>query len=325
MMKDFEVLCAGLIVMDVVASGVNRSVFERDTTHTPRIIHATGGDALNVAINLAGLGARVCISGAIGDDLTSVGVLDRLRQVGVSADNVQRLENESTAISIVLCTPEGERHFIYNGGANDRYDGAALSDAVLSQASILFVGSFLGLPALDGEALISLTRRARALGLITVLDACGGSRSADKPLLLREILPHISVFFPSEEEAEFLSEGMKPEAAARYFVEQGALVAGVKMGARGCYLTDGRWKEAVLAIPCAAPVDTTGAGDAFMSGFIRGLTLGEPFSRCARLGIAMGSQCIRSLGATTHGATLASTLALTQSIPGWNNSQPAVS
>jgi len=314
-MKDFDVLCAGLMVMDVVASGVDRTVFDRDTTHSGYILHATGGDALNVAINLANLGARVCMSGAVGDDFASGGLLGRLKKYGVSADYVQKLEGEATATSIVLCTPGGDRHFVYQGGANDRYDASVLTGAALARAGILFVGSFLGLPALDGKPLVWLMRRARELGLTTAMDACGGSRTEDKPALLLDILPHLSVFFPSEEEAAFLSGGMEPRDAARYFVKRGARLAGVKLGEKGCFLTDGKWEEAVPALPCAEPLDTTGAGDAFMAGFLRGMTLNEPPSRCARMGIAMGSRCIRSLGATTHESRLETILPLADSVP----------
>lgn len=314
-MKDFDVLCAGLMVMDVVASGVDRTVFDRDTTYAGHILHATGGDALNVAINLANLGARVCMSGAVGDDFASGGVLGRLKKYGVFADYVQKMEGEVTATSIVLCTPGGDRHFVYQAGANDRYDASALTDAALARAGILFVGSFLGLPMLDGEPLIQLMCRARSQGLQTAMDACGGSRAADKPALLLKILPYLDVFFPSEEEAAFLGGGREPRDAARYFVEKGARLAGVKLGGRGCFLTDGNWGEAVPALPCEDPLDTTGAGDAFMAGFLRGMTLGLPPSRCARMGVAMGSRCIQSLGATTHESRLESILQLADRVP----------
>ena len=62
-MRTFDVVSAGLMVMDIIASPVGREVFERDTVYPDKIAYSAGGDALNVAINLAKLGAKVAIAG----------------------------------------------------------------------------------------------------------------------------------------------------------------------------------------------------------------------------------------------------------------------
>lgn len=314
-MKGYDVICAGLMVMDIFAYGVEPGLFERDTFLAERVKYETGGDALNVAVNLGRLGARAAMSGAVGQDFAGDSIMQRLLDSGVSTEFVTRTESEPTATSIVLCEPGGGHHFLYYGGANDRYDGSGLNSAALSQAGILYIGSFLGLPALDGAPLLELLRRAKAQGLATVVDACGVAPSDDKARLLAGMLPFVDVFFPSEAEAGVLSGETDYRAAAEYFIRHGAGVAGVKLGARGCYLTNGRWEESVPALPCDEPLDTTGAGDAFMAGYVRGMTLGEGPAGCARLGAAMGYACIQSLGATTHASSLESILALADRLP----------
>jgi len=46
-------------------------------------------------------------------------------------------------------------------------------------------------------------------------------------------------------------------------------------------------------------VDATGAGDAFVSGFLFGLQKNMDLSNCARLGCATGAICVGSIGATS--------------------------
>lgn len=304
-MPRYDVISAGLMVMDVIATGVDRTVFDRDTTYAERIQYVPGGDALNVAINLSRLEVDVAMAGNVGQDASGGMILQQLEGLGVRTHLVRELPDVATATSIVLSMPDAERHFIYQAGGNDLFDGAQLTDQALSEARILYIGSVLGLPALADVHLPSLLQRARALGLQTVMDACD-PRELSQVERIWQALPHVDVFIPSWAEAVLMTGAGTPEEAARCFTDHGVGLAGVKLGAEGVYLFDGRQGQRVPAIPCAHPVDTTGAGDAFMSGFLLGMLQGEPVERCARMGTVMGHCCIQSYGATTHGCTLAS-------------------
>lgn len=303
-MRKYDVLSAGLMVMDIVVTNVDASVFSRDTSEVGSLAFSTGGDALNVATNLRKLGAGVALAGQIGHDSAGAGILSHLDRHGIPRELVQVTEDEATSTCVVLCTPQGERHFLYYPGANRFFDGELLTDGVLRQAGILYIGSFSGLPALENQRLLSLLRRAKKNGLMTVMDACGCAYSGESLRLLDEALPHVDVFFPSEEEAARICGENDPRKAALYFRGRGVGIAGVKLGEKGCYLSDRDGASHYPAIPCEKVVDTTGAGDAFMAGFIRGLTLGKTSAQCARMGAAMGYSCIRSVGATTHGCSL---------------------
>jgi ribokinase len=78
----------------------------------------------------------------------------------------------------------------------------------------------------------------------------------------------------------------------------GVELVAVKLGKRGCYVTDG--KESHLIPACKiAPKDTTGAGDAFCAGFIYGLLHGKDLYACGKLGNLVASRCIEEYGART--------------------------
>ncbi len=85
---------------------------------------------------------------------------------------------------------------------------------------------------------------------------------------------------------------------ADFLVGVGVKVVAVKLGADGCYVTDGRERLLIEASPAKA-VDTTGAGDAFDAGFLYGFLNNKPLHECGRLGNFVASRCIMKMGART--------------------------
>ena len=63
-----KVLCAGLIVCDVLAKPISKEVLEADTSTADYIVLRGGGDAFNVAVNLTSLGVDASLAGRIGED-----------------------------------------------------------------------------------------------------------------------------------------------------------------------------------------------------------------------------------------------------------------
>jgi ribokinase len=83
-----------------------------------------------------------------------------------------------------------------------------------------------------------------------------------------DLLPRITVFLPSRQEAHLLFGRDAPEDAARAFVAAGARVAVVKLGAEGSLVCE-MGRSAVRHVPAVpvAAVDPTGAGDAYCGAF----------------------------------------------------------
>jgi ribokinase len=79
-------------------------------------------------------------------------------------------------------------------------------------------------------------------------------------------------------------------------LQTGVKVVVVKLGAEGCYVTNG--KEQHTLAPLKVPVvDTTGAGDAFCAGFLYGLLNKQSLKDCAKLGNFVGSRSVIKMGA----------------------------
>ena len=102
-------------------------------------------------------------------------------------------------------------------------------------------------------------------------------------------------FSPNENELKLLT-GKEYREGSKVLLKEGAKIVAVKLGKKGCYVTDG--KESHLIEPFEVEVvDTTGAGDAFCAGFLYGLIKGKDLYECGKLGNFVASKCITKIGA----------------------------
>jgi ribokinase len=114
---------------------------------------------------------------------------------------------------------------------------------------------------------------------------------------LKPIIQRSCVVLPNELEVKLLT-GQDYRKGALFFIYSGAELVAVKLGKRGCYVTDGKESHMIDAYRVEA-VDTTGAGDAFDAGFIYGLVNGKDLFDCGRLGNFVASRCVLAMGART--------------------------
>ena len=154
------------------------------------------------------------------------------------------------------------------------------------------------MPALDGEPLAELLRRARAAGVITILDTAwdASGRWLD---VLEPCLPHLDYFLPSRDEAVMLTGGREaPEAIADFFLARGVGAVGLKLGAAGCYIKSGSESLTIPSLSVAVR-DTLGAGNAFVAGFTAALSRGWSLKACGEFACAVGASAVSAVGATT--------------------------
>lgn len=288
-----KILCAGLMVCDVLIKPVEKDCFDRDTSKVDTIKLMGGGDAFNVAVNLAALGIRASIASRIGKDGLGQAILEQGGDAGVDMSNV--LETDiPTSCSAVLIKKNGQRSFLSFKGACHTFCEKDIADKVLNQYNCLYIGSAFDLPCLDGEGLTCLLKRAQKLGLKTALDITGEAVDFE---LLRPSLPYVTYFLPSLREALSLSMTKNAKEAAYFFHKYGAKTVIIKLGAEGCLISQNGDQLSVPAYP-AMVMDTTGAGDAFVAGFLAAYSNGLSLRGCAALGNAAGAECVSKIGAS---------------------------
>ena len=103
---------------------------------------------------------------------------------------------------------------------------------------------------------------------------------------------------PTQSELELLTKKTDYCKGAEWMLEKGVKIVAVKLGERGCYVTDGTVARTIPAYKVEV-IDTTGAGDAFSAGFLYGLLNDKPLEACGRIGNFVASRCVMKMGART--------------------------
>ncbi len=288
-----SVLCVGQFVVDVLVKPVSRHPPADVADMVDFIRLDTGGCTLNAARVLHRLGVPVRLSGLVGDDRLGEFLLSEMAREGLDVSGLRPGQGVATSSSIVLVSPSGERSFFHCAGATAEMTLADVDENDLARADIVHLA---GTSQLRGLDITSLLAKAKELGEIVSLDVDYDptGRWGER---VRPWLPYLDYFFPSRKEAAAISGQSNIEGTLRFFAEQGVKTPVIKLGAGGCIARspDGR------TLKCPAfhvdVVDATGAGDAFVGGFLTGVSEGRPLEKCLRMGCAAGALTVTELGA----------------------------
>ncbi|MEO5704537.1 MAG: ribokinase [Candidatus Limnocylindrales bacterium] len=260
-----------------------------ETVIGDRFVMGFGGKGANQAVMAARLGARVSMIGALGDDVYAGMTVDNLIEQGVDAAHVARVAG-SSGVAPIWVEPDGTNRIIVVSGANDAVDPTAAADAVRALRPAVVIGQLEIPQAVTAAAL----RAAREVGAITILNP------APAAALDADLLHGADWLIPNETEFAILAdvEDFDPsdDAALVAFARRIRPRLLVTLGSRGSALVTTQGAIARVAAIPVQPVDTTGAGDAFVGAFGFGLATGMDELAAVRLGIACASDSVMRTG-----------------------------
>ncbi|MEX2116216.1 MAG: carbohydrate kinase family protein [Bacteroidota bacterium] len=301
--KELDVVVAGLAVVDIIGKPV-------DLRHPPKagglqIIESlrmtTGGNVSNVGIDLAKLGFRVGAISRVGDDSLGRFLLQEynahgLRTTGITVDS--RVQTSATIVSVDRA---GERTFLHTRGCMARFRASdVLKQLPLIRKASWFAFGYLGLVPEMERGLASLFRAIKQRTGAKIFLDTGGRPSRLSRTNLKSLVSSVDCFVPSFDEAVLLTGRSSPEDIVRTLLESGSLeIAGVKLGAKGCYIASRRGAKYIPVRRVRSVVDTTGAGDAFAAGLIAGLIKGLDVFAAAGVANAVAASSVAMLGAST--------------------------
>lgn len=292
-----EILCAGMVLVDVLVEGVEAMPASGETGRVAGVSLATGGDAINEAIALAKLGNRVGLIGLVGDDTQGRLILDRCAAAGVSTEGLVRDPGLPTSTSIALIDKTGERSFLSPRDGSITAFGPEHVDLDLIRPGIraLSIGSLFTSARFDREALAPLLRKAKSVGAITIADMVMDQDGYGLDGLV-DAWPYLDYVAPSELEAELFTGLTDPAAIAADFRRRGLRNVILKRGTKGATAFIGEAEVSAPAFEVTA-VDTTGAGDNFVAGVVHGLVHGLPIADTLRFASAVAALSVQAVGA----------------------------
>ena len=300
-----SIATVGVHVLDTHVIGVESIPERSDGQLVETIRWSPAGTAGGTAVVLARLGARVRSFGAVGDDPIGDSLLALLELEGVDVSGLVRKADQQTSSSVIPVRPNGDRPAWHCIGANGAFTLDDLDLSALDGITHLHLG---GPEFLGGEAAGRLLAHARSIGATTSLDVLA---PGDPDLLawIADALPHTDYLLPNDEQVLGFTGATELAEGARALVAAGVGCVAVTQGAKGALVVTADDVVEVPAYPVEV-VDTTGCGDAFSAGFLRGLALGRDHEGAARLGCATAAQVAQGLGTDAGTYTLASVEAL---------------
>ncbi|HHS9996132.1 TPA: carbohydrate kinase family protein [Klebsiella pneumoniae] len=291
------IACIGMAVADVVVGPFDSFHFQQDVTPVEHVQISPGGDAANVALNLAALSTPTTLFAKVGDDMPGQFLLRYYQQKGLDTRGICVSQQAATSTCVTLVKAGGERVFLYHGGATDTLCAADIVAAEVAAHDIVHASGFFLLPALEQDGIVELFAAAKAQGRQTSLDVGWDSQNRWMSLI-RPVLPLLDYFMPTENEAREITGQSTPQAMAGVLLDAGVKQVVIKRGDQGAYIHDGR--EGRDIPPFAAPfvLDSSGAGDAFVAGFLAAIARDVAFCDAVRYANAAGSLAVRQYGAS---------------------------
>jgi sugar/nucleoside kinase (ribokinase family) len=293
-MAGFDVLCVGIAVADAMAKPVDR-IPDWDRLGTfDHLEHHVGGCAVNTGVDLVRLGASAAVSACVGRDGAGAFVRQRLRESGLDTTGLVETDEAATAYTFVMIGSDGRRRYLHHVGANALLTDSHVPADLLARGRIVHLGGSLLMPAMDGEPTARLLAQAREVGLLTSMDTAFNPH-VDSRALIEPCLPWLDIFIPSVEEARAITGQSDVAAMLDWLAPWPIRTLGIKLGDGGCVIREQGGTTRYPAYQVEV-VDGSGAGDAFMAGFLYGCLQGWDTPRTTRFANATAAHCIQAIG-----------------------------
>ncbi|HEU4530297.1 MAG TPA: adenosine kinase [Steroidobacteraceae bacterium] len=257
----------------------------------------SGGSVANTIAGIANLGGRTAYIGCVADDQLGQIFNHDMQSLGVDVRLPAAQGGLPTARSYILITPDGERTMQTYLGACTQLSPKDVTARTFGEPEVaLLEGYVWDLP--QGPAAIAsaiaLARQAGTKVAMSLSDAeCVKRHHAE---FTAAVGRDVTIVFGNETEVMALFEVSDVDAALRKAAQLDALFV-VTRSEKGSVIVQGSRRIEQAAYPVRKVVDATGAGDAYVAGFLYSLTSGRDLKDCADLGSRAATAVIQQVGA----------------------------
>jgi sugar/nucleoside kinase (ribokinase family) len=273
--------------MEAVSYAQMIQIIEKSGT-IPKLI--AGGSGANVAKGLGKLGHKVGFLGKIGEDPIGETFIEGLQRSHV----IPNLATSQTPTGHAVCliTPDGQRTCRTYLGASRDFGSKDLEPEMFHGCQWVHIEGYQLINGTVVEKAMLLAKQAGAkisfdLSSFEIVETF-------KMRILELIKGSVHLLFANQEEAKALF-GLEVDPTCKMLTEFCKITV-ITQGEKGCTIgADSK----ILSYPAypVIPLDTTGAGDLFQSGFIHGLLLGKPVRTAARFGALCAQAVVQVVGA----------------------------
>lgn len=268
---------------------VDHQTIKKIVSQHPPSLKLAGGSTVNTIKGLASLGKKCAVTGKIGNDAEGKELLATLAEKGIVALFAE--SSLPTGHAACLITPDGQRTCRTYVGPMSTFRSENLNPAYFENVKLVYLEGYNLLYDGVTEKAMMLAKQAGAKVAFTLssMEIALGYKSQIVDLAAK----YIDILFANEDECFALTQ-LKPNDGCHILKDLCEIV--VIHGISGCWLGQKHY-EAFIPTEYIRPLDSTGAGDVFASGFLYGYLSGAPLEKAVAYGARAGKEVVQILGA----------------------------
>lgn len=297
--KEIDVFTIGELLVDMISNDYD------DNFDCNQYTKHFGGSPANIAMNVKMLGGNSAISSAVGNDGLGSFLINHLKNNDIDISYINKV-NYSTSMVLVSKSKNTPVPIFYRGADynleyNDKIDYA------LKNCKIVHFSCWPISQKNSRKTIEKVIKKARENNILIGFDPnyheMIWEEGHDGLEYIKNLISKVDIIKPSEVDAERIFGSDTPENHVKKFIDLGARLVIMTLGKDGAIVTNGAetLKFKTLATEVA---DTTGAGDAFWSGFYTGLTKSYSLKDSLNLGFATSAFKLKHVGAIANLPTI---------------------
>ncbi len=295
-MDNIDILCVGEVLIDFI--GHQEGVLINETRDYHRYL---GGSPTNVAMNSTRLGLNATMVATVGDDGFGSYIFEKLSEVGVNTSHIKTLDNKSTSV-IFVSRSSGTPDFIPFREADCCIYEEQISSEILSKTKIFHTTCFALSKKPAQKTILKKAQEAYDLGCKLSIDVNYAKKLWKSQKKAFKVIKSYCQFNPlikiSEDDMLRLFEKELPhEDIFQFFHDQGVETVCLTLGSKGVKLSQ-KGKEVIQmpAIKIDKVMDSTGAGDAFWSGFLFAYIKEKTIDECLDIALKLAALKLQNVG-----------------------------
>lgn len=294
--KNIDILCVGEVLIDFI--GHQNNVLINETRDYHRYL---GGSPANVAMNCKRLGLNSTMVSAVGNDGFGEYVFKRLDEVGINTKHIKKLENKATSV-IFVSKSNGTPDFIPYRDADCAISEEQITTEMLVATKIYHTTCFALSKKPAQTAILNKAAEAFKNGCKLSIDLNYAKELwSNREEALKAIKTYCQfnplIKISDDDMFRFFEKKLSHEEIFSFFHNLGVEIVCLTLGSKGVKLSEKGKKVIELpAIRVEKVLDTTGAGDAFWSGFLFAYIKEKPVEECLQVALKLAALKLQNVG-----------------------------
>lgn len=308
MKKEIDILCIGETLIDFIGHQENSPINKITDYH-----RYLGGSPTNVAMNAARLGLKSALISTVGRDGLGDFIVDKLNSAGIITSQINRLANKSTSV-ILISKSTNTPEFISYRDADFHIIDEQLSTEVIADAKIFHTTCFALSKNPARSTILKKAKEASKLGCQLSIDLNYSNKVwENKEDAIQAITTYCSfnplIKISEDDSFRLFDKNITHEEIFSYFHNLGADTVCLTLGSKGVKLSKKNQETMELpAIEVKQVIDTTGAGDAFWSGFLCAYIQKKSLHDCVQSALKLAALKLQNVGRLPEGINILSAI-----------------